>query len=171
MRFTRNFHLFNFSGTRLYFQGHSTNDNFRSFTIHAVVYLLNKYSSRAGYCREFHQTHHSLSWRLPFRPWVLCPLHCGSDHGTGNRRPLERLQDSDQVPSNSNSLALLVHNFVYSTHPERKAVCSRMLSSCKGIIPERKFWSKEKANVFISTTCFKHKMLGSFKANLFYIFF
>ena len=48
--------MFNFSGTRLYFQGHSTNDNFSSFTIHAVVYLLNKYLLRARYCQEFRQT-------------------------------------------------------------------------------------------------------------------
>ena len=43
--------MFNFSGTRLHFQGHSSKDNFSSLTIHAVIYLLNKYLLRAHYCQ------------------------------------------------------------------------------------------------------------------------
>lgn len=74
--------MFNFSGTRLYSQGH--NDDFSSFTIHAVVYLLNNYLLRARYCQQFRQTDQQTL--LPPTFQTLSSLFLAlwqSDHGSG----------------------------------------------------------------------------------------
>lgn len=115
MHFTiSNSHIFNFSGTRLHGQGHSTN-NFSSFTIHTVVYLLNKYLLRAPcYRRNFTRQTSSLSGRLPWDSELFVPcLHCGT--AALGRRFLERLEDlaTKFLPIHCSRAFLLAHKCLY----------------------------------------------------------
>lgn len=154
MHFTiSNSHIFNFNGPRLHGQGHSTN-NFSSFTIHIVVYLLNKYLLRAlatagispgrpeASPGAYLETVSSLSPAL----W-----HCGPGQAF-----LERWEDLATkflpiLPIHCSRALLLAHKCLHLLHWKRNGMCLRMLSYYRGIIPERKSFEGGKWSVY-----FKH---------------
>ena len=144
MHFTiSNSHIFNCSGTRLYPQGHSTN-NFSSLTIQIVAYLLNKYwglpplpgisPNRPRASARTYLIHHEF--------FVACTVAQGPWAGVFRKggRPGER------APSNSSHhcshVLLLVHKFLYQLHRKRNTMCSRVLL-LQGNYSREKFWREK----------------------------
>ena len=151
MHFTiSNSHIFNCSGTRLYPQGHSTN-NFSSLTIQIVAYLLNKYwglpplpgisPNRPRASARAYLIHHEF--------FVACTVAQGPWAGVFRKggRPGER------APSNSSHHCYLFTSFCINCIG-KGTLCVHACSYCKGIIPEKSFEGR-KWSVFISSTCFK----------------
>ena len=153
--------MFNFSGTRLHFQGYSSKDNFSSLTIHAVIYLLNKYLLRAHYCQGISKSDQQpLLARLPSRPGVLCPWHCGRvTMKPACIRKARRLRPSPlQFFQSTFSCVACSQVFVVSVLPERKQYV-HAFSSCKEVFPREVV--KEKTDVSFQAFVLKCKIIIS----------
>lgn len=162
MHFTiSNSHVFNFSGTRLHGQGHRAN-NFSSFTIHIVVYLLNQYLLRAPcYRRNFTRQTSSLSRRLPCDSEFFVPCTVALRPWVGVFRKVGR--PGDQVPSNSSNP---LFSCVFYSLTDFCINCIGRGTQCvhAGSLTTKELFQREKVlkgenGVFISSTCFKCKII------------
>lgn len=151
MHFTiSNSHIFNFSATRLYSKGHSTNYKLSSFTIHIVVYLLNKYLLRPPLLPGIlpiaspgaHLWDHEFFVPCTVAQWSLPVVF----RKAGRRR---------QSSSSSNPLFLCIITcsvFVINTPEEKRSVFTHALTL-------RRNYSKEKSFEGGKCRCFHFKHL------------